>query len=214
MATEAEVAGGRLADDLASARDLAVDADDETPWLLRDPLRAVAIVLTVIALGVRLSVVKDSFFITDDFMLSARAVESSFGWDYLTRVHTGHFEPIGFGTMWLLAHLAPLNWTVAVIVLIAGQVVLAVLVWSLLVELFGRRWLLLLPYGIFCLTPLTLPAFTWLSAAIIWLPLMIAIAGALRSHTRYVRHGRSRDAASRSGAGRTARRTGTQVDGG
>ena len=210
MGTEAGVAGRHRAGDLASARDGAgVVADDQpedasedgtpdgadrAPWLLRDPLRAVAIVLTVIALGVRLSVVKDSFFITDDFMLSARAVENTLGWDYLTRVHTGHFEPIGFATMWLFAHLAPLNWTVAVIVLVVGQVVLAALVWSLLVELFGRRWLVLLPYGIFCLTPLTLPAFTWLSAAIIWLPLMIAIAGGLRSHTRYVRHGRSRDA--------------------
>ncbi|HET8988962.1 MAG TPA: hypothetical protein VFN43_10655 [Humibacillus sp.] len=198
MATEAGVAGGHRAGDLASVRASAPDASDDThdeaPWLLRDPLRAVAIVVTVIALGVRLSVVKDSFFITDDFMLSARAVENSLGWDYLTRVHTGHFEPIGFGVMWLLAHLAPLNWTVAVIVLMTGQVVLAVLVWSLLVELFGRRWLVLLPYGIFCLTPLTLPAFTWLSAAIIWLPLMIAIAGGLRSHTRYVRDGRARDA--------------------
>ena len=198
MATEAGVAGSHHAGQSASTRDPSPEAahaaPDDAHWLLRDPLRTVAIVLTVIALGVRLSVVKDSFFITDDFMLSARAVENSFGWDYLTRVHTGHFEPIGFATMWLLAHLAPLNWSVAVIVLIAGQAVLAVLMWSLLVELFGRRWLLLLPYGIFCLTPLTLPAFTWLSAAIIWLPLMIAIAGALRSHTRYVRHGRSRDA--------------------
>ena len=60
-------------------------------------------------------------------MLGARAVENSFGWDYLTRGAFGHFEPIGFGTMWLLAHLTPLNWTVAVIVL-AGQVVLAALI--------------------------------------------------------------------------------------
>ena len=73
--------------------------------------------------------------------------------------------------------------------------VLAALVWSLLVELFGRRWLVLLPYGIFCLTPLTLPAFTWLSAAIIWLPLMIAIAGAPALAHPLRRHGRSRDAA-------------------
>ena len=55
-----------------------------------------------------------------DYMLSARAVENPLSWGYLTRVHTGHFEPIGFTVMWLLAHLAPLNWSVTVLVLIAG----------------------------------------------------------------------------------------------
>ena len=186
MATEAGVAGGRLASDLASARDTTVDADDEAPWLLRDPLRTVAIVLTVIALGVRLSVVKDSFFITDDFMLSARAVENSFGWDYLTpgahrplradRLrHDVAARPPRPAQLDRGRHRAHRR---------AGGARRARVV--ALVELFGRRWLVLLPYGIFCLTPLTLPAFTWLSAAIIWLPLMIAIAGALRSHTRYV----------------------------
>ena len=64
--------------------------------------------------------------------------------------------------MWLLAHLAPLNWT-SPSSLSPGRWCSPRL-WSLLVELFGRRWLVLLPYGIFCLTPLTLPAFTWLSA--------------------------------------------------
>ncbi|GAA6526724.1 hypothetical protein [Intrasporangium sp. DVR] len=167
---------------------------ERPPWLERDLLRTAVLVITILALAARASVVKDSFFITDDFMLSSRAMESGFGWAYLTRVHTGHFEPIGFATMWLLAHFAPLNWGVTVAVLLAGQAFLSRQVWLLLTELFGRRALVLVPYAIFCITPLTLPAFTWLAAAIIWLPLMIAIAGALRWHTRYVRSGAPRDA--------------------
>jgi len=186
----------RALDDQGSADDLleqddAQDAELDRPhWLVRDPLRTAVVAITVLALAVRLSVLKDSFFITDDFMLSARAMENDFGWGYLTRVHTGHFEPIGFAVMWLLAHYAPLSWGWTVVLIVAAQVILAVVVWKLLVELFGRRLLLLVPFSIFCLTPLTMPAFTWLAAAIIWLPLMIAISGALRWHTRYVRTGR------------------------
>ncbi|HMM94505.1 hypothetical protein [Phycicoccus sp.] len=163
-------------------------------WLLRDPLRTVFVLVTVIALAVRFNVLRDSFFITDDFMLSSRAVESPFGWDYLGRVHTGHFEPVGFAVMWVLAHVAPWNWGAAVAVMLAGLLVVFLLVWSLLVELFGRRWTVLVPYGLFCFTPLTLPATTWLSAAILWVPLMASVAGTTKWHVRYLRTGRVRDA--------------------
>ncbi len=178
-----------------NAVDEGATAEEEQPWLARNPLRTAVIAITILALAARVSVLKDSFFITDDFMLSARAMESEFTWAYLTRVHTGHFEPIGFATMWLLAHLAPLNWGATVLVILAGQLFLCRQVWMLLAELFGRRPLLLAPYTLFCVTPLTLPAFTWLAAAIIWLPLMIAITGALRWHARYVRSGRPTHAA-------------------
>ncbi|GAB3081195.1 hypothetical protein [Pedococcus soli] len=181
------------------------DSDDESPttsgaipgghWLATNPLRSAFLVITVLALAIRLSVLKDSYFITDDFMLSARAMENPLSWEYLTRVHTGHFEPIGFATMWLLAHFAPLSWGWTCITLLVGQLILSVMVWKLLIELFGRNPLVLAPYVVFSFTPLTLPAFNWLSAAIIWLPLMIAVAGALRWHTRFVRSGRPLDAA-------------------
>jgi hypothetical protein len=169
--------------------------EDGTPWLARNPLRSAFLLVTLLSLAIRASVLKDSYFITDDFMLSTRAVENPLSWSYLTRVHTGHFEPIGFGAMWLLTHLAPLNWGWTVVGLVAGQLLLSVLVWQLLVELFGRKPLILVPYIVFSFTPLTLPAFTWLSAAIIWLPLMIATAGATRWHVRFVRSGRPRHAA-------------------
>lgn len=154
-----------------------------------EPVTFVFLLVTGLALAVRGSILKDAYFITDDFMLSARAMENPLSWSYLTRVHTGHFEPIGFAVMWFLAHLAPLNWGWTVIVLLLGQLFLSVMVWRLLVELFGSRPLTLVPFVIFAFTPLTLPAFTWLSAAIIWLPLMIAIAGAMKWHARYVRVG-------------------------
>ncbi|PRY61529.1 hypothetical protein BCF74_10587 [Knoellia remsis] len=166
------------------------DEEGTDSFVVRNPIRVAALTIVAVTMAFRLTVLKDGWFITDDFMLTTRALENDLDWDYLTRVHTGHFEPVGFAVMWLLAHFAPLDWNVTVALLIAGQVVVAWLVWRLLCTLFGRRPLVLVPFALYCLTPLTLPAFTWLSAAIIWLPLMAMIAGALRHHVLYVRHGR------------------------
>lgn len=165
----------------------------EDHWLVRDPIRTGVLAVLVLSLGVRLNILRDSYFITDDFMLMSRAVESPLNWDYLGRVHTGHFEPVGFGVMWLLAHFAPWSWGAAVTVMMAGLLLVYVLVWRLLSEVFGRRRMTLVPFALFCFSPLILPATTWLSAAIIWVPLMASVAGVTRYHVRFVRHGKATD---------------------
>lgn len=171
-----------------------VPEDEQTPWLLRDPIRTGFLAILLLSLAVRYNILRDSFFITDDFMLQSRAMDHDLGWDYLTRVHTGHFEPIGFGFMWILTHLAPWNWTVAMLAMLIAQALVAILVWRMLTELFTRRAMVLVPFALYCLTPLTIPAFTWLSAAIIWLPLTAALAGAIANHVVYLRSGRWEDA--------------------
>jgi hypothetical protein len=170
-------------------------ATEETPWLLRDPIRTGFLAILLLSFALRYNILRDSYFITDDFMLQSRAMEHSLGWDYLTRVHTGHFEPVGFAFMWLLTRLAPWNWNVAMLAMLVAQALVAVLVWRMLTELFTRRALVLVPFALYCLTPLTIPAFTWLSAAIIWLPLTAALAGAVANHAAYLRSGRWQDAA-------------------
>lgn len=167
----------------------------DTHWLVDNPVRTGMLLILLLSTAVRYNILRDSFFITDDFMLTSRAVENALDWDYLTRVHTGHFEPVGFAVMWVLARVAPWNWGITVVVLLTAQVLVSVLVWRLLTELFTRRALVLVPFGLYCLTPMTIPAFTWLSAAIIWIPLIAALAGASRSHARYLRTGRFKDAA-------------------
>lgn len=156
-------------------------------WLRSNPVRAAALAIGALSLLIHWAVLREGYFLTDDFMLSTRAAESELSLTYLFRVHTGHLEPIGFGYMWLLTMAAPLNWPVAVLSIVVGQAILLVLVWRLLVELFESRPLVLVPFTLFAMSPLTLTAFSWLSAAIIWLPLMISTAGLLRAHIRYVR---------------------------
>lgn len=165
----------------------------DTHWLIRDPVRSLFMVILATSLVVRFAVLKDGYFLTDDYMLTTRAVENALGWDYLTRVHTGHFEPLGFAVMWLLAHFATLDWSITVAIMMLAQALLAWMVWRMLVELFGRRPLTLVPFGLFSFSTLTLPAFSWLSAAIIWIPLMAALAGIVLHHTRFLRTLRARD---------------------
>lgn len=157
-------------------------------------LTFVATWVGTLSLVIRGSLLREAYFLPDDYMLSTRAVENEFTLDYLTRVHTGHFEPIGFAFMWVHAHYATFSWAWASVFLIVCQAVLLVMVWKLLVEMFGSRWLVLMPFTLFCFSPLTVAAFTFLAAGILWLPLMIATAGVMRYHVRYMRDGRIRDA--------------------
>ena len=161
-------------------------------WLARDPVRTGLLLVLVVTLSIRFTIIRDSFFNIDDYVLTTKAVEN-LGWGYLTEIYTGHLFPFSLAVMWLLAHLAPWNWGATALLLILGELVVAVLVWRLLTELFGRRLLVLAPFAVYCLSPLTAPTFTWLSPALAALALMAALAGALRHHARYLRLGKRRD---------------------
>ena len=194
MASSVSRAGGRSTTETDPAGGVTAQDTARNHWLARDPVRTGLLLVLLITLSVRFSIIKDSFFNTDDYVLTTKAVEN-LGWGYLTEIGTGHFSPFALAVMWLLAHVAPWNWGATALLLILGELVVAVLVWRLLTELFGRRLLVLAPFALYCLSPLTAPAFTWLAAALAALPLMAALAGALRHHARYLRLGRRRDVA-------------------
>ena len=56
--------------------DLEATDDLETHWLVRRPVLTAAVLLILVQVAIRASLLRDSFFITDDFMLSTRAYES------------------------------------------------------------------------------------------------------------------------------------------
>ena len=192
MLSSVSRAGAPPPEDTDPAETSTVDHLTRIHWLARDPVRTGFLLILVITLGIRFSILKDAFFNFDDYVLTSKAVENA-GWGYLTEIGTGHFSPFALAVMRLLAHLAPWNWGATASLLILGELIVAVLVWRLLTELFGRRLLVLAPFALYCLSPLTAPSFTWLAAALAALPLMAALAGALRHHTRYLRLGMRRD---------------------
>ncbi len=170
-----------------------VGSDPETHWLVRRPVLTAAALLVLVQIAIRASLLRDSFFITDDFMLSTRAYESPLDLSYLTRVHTGHFEPVGFLWVWLIAHAAPLSWPPVVLVAVIVQLLVNLAVLRLLVTLFGETPRILVPFALFLFSALTLPAFLWWSAHILWLPLQLAMAATMTYHVRWWRERRRRD---------------------
>ena len=192
LASSVSSAGARSTTETDPTEAAATPDTARNHWLARDPVRTGLLLVLVITLSIRFNIIKDSFFNTDDYVLTTKAVEN-LGWGYLTQIGTGHFSPFALAVMWLLAHVAPWNWGATAFLLILGELIVAVLVWRLLTELFGRRLLVLAPFALYCLSPLTAPAFSWLAAALGALPLMAALAGALRHHARYLRLGRGRD---------------------
>ncbi|HEY5249577.1 MAG TPA: hypothetical protein VIJ15_14125, partial [Dermatophilaceae bacterium] len=95
--------------------------------LARDPVRTGLLLVLLITLSVRYSIIRDGFFDSDDFVLSTKAVEN-LGFGYLTQIGTGHFSPFALSVIWLLAHLAPWNWGATAVLLILGELIVAVLV--------------------------------------------------------------------------------------
>jgi hypothetical protein len=88
-----------------------------------------------------------------------------------------------------LASLAPLSWPAAVGLELLAQLAVDVLLYRLLVTLFGRRPAVLLPLAVYLASTLTLVGGVWWAAATVQLPVQLALVVALRCHVRYLRTG-------------------------
>lgn len=134
------------------------------------------------------------YFFLDDFAFTARAGRYSLTdvHDYLMQSYNGHLMPGAFAQVWILTKLWPLSFAPVMTVSVVLQVLLGILFYRLLRELFGTRPTILVPYAIFLFTPITLPAFEWWAAALNQLPQQLAMVAALLCQTRYLRTGRVR----------------------
>ncbi len=110
-------------------------------------------------------------------------------WDYISQSYNQHLMPGQFAYVWLIAHVAPLDYTWA-----AGFVtlcaLLCVLVLALaLAEIFGERLRLLIPLVLLALSPLFLPASLWWAAGIQIFPLQLFMGLAVLFMGRWLRLG-------------------------
>ncbi|MBC7301824.1 MAG: hypothetical protein H5T78_12810 [Nocardia sp.] len=174
------------------------DSSRPVPWRISGrTVLLVAAALIVAQLVLRGWVAASGFFYWDDFLLigrvSSQPVLSS---ELLFTSHDGHVMPLAFVLTWLVTEVAPLNWTVAVVVLVAMQLLASLAVLRLLVVLLGVRARMLGPLVFFLFVPLSVPAFAWWSAAVNALPLQIALAWVSADAVRLVRTGRRRYAVS------------------
>ena len=165
-------------------------------WVDAVPGRSILVAATVLMalqLLVRSYVKFGNWFIADDLAFIGRAQTMPF-WSsqYLFAGWNGHFMPGAFVEVRVLNALWPMNYLPVGLVDLGLQLLVDVLVYRLLVALFGRRPAILVPLAVYLFSPMTLPAFAWWAAALNQLPGQAALAGVLLAQVRYHRSGRLR----------------------
>ncbi|MFZ5871519.1 MAG: hypothetical protein ACOYXW_13475, partial [Actinomycetota bacterium] len=142
--------------------------------------------LVVVQLVLRGWALAGAWFWQDDFVYThlARTLPA---WDFVFSDYHGHLQPGQFLLVRALARAAPLEWAPHAAVLLGLQLVADLLFLALLVELFGRRRAVLLPFSVFLFSPLTVPSLLWFAAAVQWLPLTILSTVLLLLHVRMQR---------------------------
>jgi len=124
----------------------------------------------------------------DDWVYLEKTQSMGF-WSYIFQSYNQHLMPGEFAYVWLIAHLAPLDYTWA-----AGFVTLcalaSVLVWAMaLVEIYGERFRLLIPLVLLALSPLFLPTSLWWAAGIQIFPLQLFMGLSVLFVSRWLRLG-------------------------
>jgi len=163
-------------------------------WSTRQVGRAA---LTLIALQImfRWWAVLEGFFFEDDFPLMYRAAHSPLSLDALMRPDSnGHLKPGGYLVVWVLQHVAPMNFLLVAVVMTMLQLAASVMVWLLIRELVGARLGALLPLAVYLFSPLTLSGYLWYATSIETVLLQFVMAASLLFHVRYLRTGRRVDA--------------------
>jgi len=125
-------------------------------------------------------------FRQDDWFYVATAARMPFV-QFVLQQYRGHLLTGQFVLVWFVTRLAPLNYGVAAIPLLAVSALAGVLMWRFLRALFGERPANLVPLAVFLLCPLTLPTAIWWAAALTIIPLQAFIVAALFVVLRYVR---------------------------
>ncbi|RSM65163.1 hypothetical protein DMH04_49835 [Kibdelosporangium aridum] len=128
------------------------------------------------------------YFGQDDFVILYRAGNSGpFDPGYLFQDYSGHIAPGMFLLAWFITAPAPLNYTIAVIPALLMQAGASILLWRLLVRVFGHRWGLLLPYAMYTFSSLILYSTMWWAYAVQLFPLLLTMFGAFNTHLTYLR---------------------------
>ncbi|WP_405144936.1 hypothetical protein OG589_44090 [Sphaerisporangium sp. NBC_01403] len=158
-------------------------------WMARlaHPVLLLGTLLVVASMGLRVPILRSAYFIEDDLLFVGDAYEHDLTFDFLFRVHKGHLMPGALGLTWVESRLAAYDWLLVASVTFVLQALVAVLMFRLLWSLFGPRMGILLPLAVYLFCPLTIPAFSWWSAALNAVPLQLAIVLALSSQLRHAR---------------------------
>lgn len=130
-----------------------------------------------------------TWFWQDDLALLGRASRSPLSADWLLQDYNGHLMPAKFGLFWMMSRTVGTSWLPAALLVLALSLLLWLLTWWALTQLYGRTpWrLAALALVVFC--PLGVVSATWFTSALESLPVGCAIALVVGAHVRAVRSG-------------------------
>ena len=161
-------------------------------WVRARRVGAAAALLVAIGAAWKVGLIRGLYFRQGDFRDLAMAAARPWSLAYLTTPRSGQLVLGLRAADWVLARIALYQWgpvlaTVGFLLLAAGLAA-----FYALRTLFGPRPEILIPLGLYLLSPLTLPTSGAWSAAIRSLPLQAVIFLAIAAQARYLRTGRRR----------------------
>ncbi|HEY3479379.1 MAG TPA: hypothetical protein VGL02_10835 [Streptomyces sp.] len=169
-----------------------VETEKPAPRVTRRPSTVVlaAFVAGVVPFAFHAWAALHGSFAQDDFVVTYRAAAAGpFDLGYLFQDYHGHLQPGGFFLAAVLTWWAPLNFALLMAPVLLMRALATVLFWCLLVRCFGRRWAILVPFTVFTASTLLLVPTLWWSFGIQLAPVVLAAAGALHAHVRYLTDG-------------------------
>ncbi|WP_017593490.1 hypothetical protein [Nocardiopsis potens] len=167
---------------------------------VRDPVVMLGGALILASLVLKAYVLRQAYFIEDDFLFVADAAAHDLTVEYLTDLHKGHLMPGAKLLAYIQTAISPYNWGLTAGVMVLFQAGAAIGLFRLLWVVFGRRWAIVPPLALFLFAPLTMPVLAWWSAALNAVPYQLAIVLALLWTVRYLRGGEARHAWMAAGA--------------
>lgn len=150
----------------------------------------VGAVLVALQLGMRAWQLYPSWFYADDYRLLDDATGTPFTVDYLLEPFDSQFMPLGRALVWVVAGAGHVEWTLAATMTLAVQLVASGACLWMLLTLFGARWGVLAPLGLYLTSALSLPGLMWWAASLNQLPLQAVVFSAVATWVRYLRGGR------------------------
>ena len=107
------------------------------PW--RSAAGAAALVLIGGQLLWRAVLLGRGYFTQDDFLMLTLGAHR-LALDLVLQDYSGHLFPGGFLFAWANTHLAPLDWTLAVVEIVVLQLIASALAWLVLCRLLPGSW--------------------------------------------------------------------------
>ncbi|MEV4537933.1 hypothetical protein AB0J82_29555 [Asanoa sp. NPDC049518] len=155
----------------------------------RVPLHLLAAGLITASLVWRASITSRGYLTFDDFPLLSRADAGSIGPDFLLTLFNNHFMPAGQLLTMVVLRLTEFQYWPYATLMLAGQALVSVALYRLLLLMLPPGPLLLAPLSLFLFTPLTLEASSWWAVGVNVLPMQLAMVLAAGAFVRYQRGG-------------------------